>query len=362
MLFTPITLRSVTFANRIAVAPMCQYSAVDGRPGDWHMMHLGSLAISGAGLAIVEATGVEPQGRISPADTGLYDDATEAAFARVLAFCRSIGPTKWGIQLAHAGRKASTRPPWFGGGPVDGPEAWRPDGPSALAYLDSWPTPAALDEAGLARVRAAFGAAATRATRLGFEYVEVHGAHGYLLHSFLSPLTNLRTDAWGGDLERRMRFPLECFAAVRDAVPQDIPVTMRISATDWVEGGWDVEQSIAFARALKARGCDAIHVSSGGLRHDQKIVPGHGYQTDFAAAIRAGAAMPVIAVGQITEPIQAETILRTGQADMVALARAMLWDPRWPWHAALALGAEVTPPAAYARAHPSLARTPFVRR
>jgi NADPH2 dehydrogenase len=361
-LFTPFALRGATFPNRIVVAPMCQYSAVDGVPGDWHLVHLGQFAMGGPGLIVIEATGVSPEGRITPGCTGLWSDAQEAAFARVAAFCRSVGPAKLGVQLAHAGRKASTAAPWLGGGPLEGPEAWTTVAPSPIPYLPGWPEPQALDLAGLARLRAGFASAAGRAARLGFDYVEVHAAHGYLLHAFLSPLTNRRTDAYGGALENRMRFPLEVVEAVRAATPDDRPVAVRVSASDWIEGGWDLGQTVAFAEALKARGCDAIHVSSGGLRQDQQIVTGPGYQTGFAAEIRRRAAIPVIAVGQITEPLQAETVLRTGQADMVALARGMLWDPRWAWRAAVALGAEAPTPPQYLRANPALRATPFVRR
>ena len=361
-LFSPLAMRGVTFPNRVMVAPMCQYSAQDGVPGDWHLMHLGQFALGGVGLLVVEATGVEPEGRITHACTGLYDDATEEGFARVLGFCRRVGDAPLGVQLSHAGRKGSTRAPWLGGGPLTGSEAWTPEAPSAVPYLDGWAPPRAMDAAALDRVRAAFGGSAARAALLGFDYVEVHAAHGYLLHEFLSPLTNRRDDAYGGSLEARMRFPLECFDAVRAATPDDRPVAVRVSATDWIEGGWDLEQTVAFAEALKARGCDAIHVSSGGLRQDQKIETGPGYQTDLAAEIRRRVGSPVIAVGQITEPLQAETILRTGQADMVALARGLLWDPRWVWRAAVALGAEVALPAPYARCNPAMRAKPFVTR
>ncbi|MEM8662517.1 MAG: NADH:flavin oxidoreductase/NADH oxidase [Pseudomonadota bacterium] len=361
-LFSPFTLRGVTFDNRVAVAPMCQYSAKDGTPGDWHHMHLGQYAISGAGLVIIEATGVEANGRITPVCTGLYSDENEAAFARILEYCRATGPAKFGIQLGHAGRKASTVAPWEGGGRVTGPEAWDPDAPSPVPYLDGWEPPHALDEAGLARIRGAFGTSAKRAARLGLSFLELHCAHGYLLHEFLSPLTNHRTDSYGGSLENRMRFPLECFEAARAAFPDDAPVAVRLSATDWIDGGWDLASSIALSKALKAAGCDIIHVSSGGLRQDQAIKTGAGYQTDFAADIRREAQIPTIAVGQITEPLQAETIVRTGQADMVALARAFLWNPRWVWHAALALDAELALPAPYARCHPGLRAKPFVKR
>jgi 2,4-dienoyl-CoA reductase-like NADH-dependent reductase (Old Yellow Enzyme family) len=349
-------------ANRIMVAPMCQYSARDGTVGDWHLMHLGQFALAGPGLLVIEATGIEPEGRITPSCTGLYSDDNEEAFARVVAFCREIGAAKLGIQLNHAGRKGSTVAPWLGGGPIEGPEAWTPEAPSAIPYLEGWAPPRALDAAGLSRIRGAFAQAAGRAARLGLDYLEIHAAHGYLLHQFLSPLTNRRDDAYGGSPENRMRFPLECFDAAREVFPEDRPVSVRLSATDWIEGGWDLEQSVAFATALKARGCDAIHVSSGGLRQDQRIEAGPGYQTDLAAEIRRRAGITTIAVGQITDPIQAETIVRTGQADMVALARGMLWDPRWVWKAALALGAELELPAPYARCNPALRATPFVKR
>ena len=362
-LFSPFELRSLRLANRITVAPMCQYSAVDGVPGDWHLMHLGHLALAGPGLLIAEATAVTPTGRITPDCTGLWSDEQEAAFARVVAFCRGLGGAGLGIQLAHAGRKASTRAPWLDGGPLTPDEgAWQPVAPSALPYLPHWATPEALDTAGLAELCRAFAAAARRAARLGFDLVEIHAAHGYLLHTFLSPLSNRRSDAFGGSLTGRMRFPLEVFEAVRAAFPAERPVTVRLSASDWVEAGWDVEQSAVFVRELKALGCDLVHVSSGGLVQEQRIRTGPGYQTGFAAEIRRRAGLPVMACGQITEPAQAETLLRTDQADLVALARAMLWDPRWVWRAAVALGEETPLPPAYARAHPALAAMPFVRR
>jgi 2,4-dienoyl-CoA reductase-like NADH-dependent reductase (Old Yellow Enzyme family) len=361
-LFSPLTLRAATFANRVVVAPMCQYSADDGSVGDWHLMHLGQFALSGPGLLMVEATGIEPTGRITLDCTGLYSDANEAAFARVLDFCRSLSDVKLGIQLNHAGRKGSTVAPWLGGGPIDGPDAWPTEAPSAIPYLEGWTPPRALDAAGMARIRKAFAQAAGRAARLGFDYLEIHAAHGYLLHQFLSPLTNRRDDAYGGTLENRMRFPLECFEAARGTFPADRPAGVRLSATDWIGGGWDLEQSVVFAAALAARGCDVIHVSSGGLRQDQRITTGPGYQTGFASEIRRRAAIPTIAVGEITEPLQAETIVRSGQADLVALARGMLWDPRWIWKAALALGAELELPPPYARCNPALRAKPFVKR
>jgi 2,4-dienoyl-CoA reductase-like NADH-dependent reductase (Old Yellow Enzyme family) len=361
-LFSPLTLRGVTFPNRVTVAPMCQYMATDGVIGDWHLVHLGQFAQSGPGLIYVEATGVEPEGRISPGCPSLHDDATEAAFANVVRFVRSVGVSKIGIQLAHAGRKASTLPPWEGGGWVAAPRGWQTSAPSALPYLDGWPEPQALDQAGLERVKAAFAQAARRADRAGFDVVEIHAAHGYLLHQFLSPVTNRRTDAYGGSLEARMRFPLEVFRAVRAAFPKDKPVMVRLSASDWIEGGWDLAQSVAFCAALKEAGCDMVDVSSGGIAQHQKIVTGPGYQVRFAETIRREAGIATMAVGQITEAHQAETIVASGQADMVSLARGMLWDPRWCWHASVALGAEIGMPAPYARANPALRGTPFVTR
>lgn len=362
-LFSPFRLREVTFPNRVTVAPMCQYSATDGTPGDWHLMHLGHLALGGAGLLICEATGVSAEGRITPDCTGLYSDQNETAFARITAFCRTLGPLKLGIQLGHSGRKGSTRAPWLDGGPLTQAEgAWEPPAPSAVPYLDGWAPPRALDAVGLGSVKADFVQAAERAARIGFDLVELHAAHGYLLHQFLSPITNRRSDDYGGSLEGRMRFPLEVFAAVRAVFPAERPVTVRLSATDWIDGGWDVAQSEVFCKALKALGCDLVHVTSGGLDQRQEIATGPGYQVEMAARLREAAGVPVMAVGQITDPIQAETIVRTGQADMVALARGMLWDPRWVWKAAVTLGAELELPAPYARANPALRAKPFVKR
>lgn len=359
LLFSPFKLRSVELANRIVVAPMCQYSASDGTVGDWHLMHLGQFAVSGAGAIFVEATGVEPEGRITPGCVGLYSDDNEEALARVLHFCRGNGPARLGIQLAHAGRKASSRVPWKGGTPLPAEEgAWQTVAPSAIPFAGNWHTPQALDGAGLKRVKAAFVQAAERARRLGFDMIEVHAAHGYLLHQFLSPISNRRTDSYGGSPENRMRFPLEVFEAVRGVWPEDRALGVRFSATDWIEGGWDLEGSIAFAQALKQRGCDFVDVSSGGLSPAQQIVNGAGYQTGFAAEVRRATGLATIAVGRITDPVQAETILRTGQADMVALARGMLFDPRWPWHAAVTLGGQATFPPQYQRAHPSLIGEP----
>lgn len=361
-LFTPLQLGGLTIPNRIVVSPMCQYAATDGVPGKWHLAHLGQFAMSGPGTIFVEATGVEPQGRITPGCTGLYDDACEAAFTDIVSFMKSIGDVRVGIQLSHAGRKGSTVAPWEGGGLIEGEGAWITDAPSDVPYLPGWPSPRAMDEAGLLRVRDAFVDAAKRADRAGFDLIELHVAHGYLLHQFLSPITNRRDDQYGGSVENRMRYPLEVFNAVRQIFPAEKPIMVRLTATDWIEGGWDMEGSLAFAKALKQAGCDIVDVTSGGLDQRQKITTGPGYQVGFAETIRREVDMPVIAVGQITDPVQAETIIATGQADLVALARGMLWDPRWTWKAALELGAEIALPAPYARCNPALAATPFVKR
>ena len=361
-LFSPITLRGVTIPNRVTVSPMCQYSAREGVPQDWHLVHLGHFAMSGPGLIFTEATGVEPEGRITLGCTGLYDDATEDAFARIVKFIKSVGEIAVGIQLGHAGRKGSTIEPWLGGGMIEGDGAWTPDAPSAVPYLPGWPAPEPMDDSALLRVKQAFVDATRRADRAGFDIVQLHVAHGYLLHQFLSPVTNKRNDGYGGSLAGRMRYPLEIFSAVRDAFPGEKSVMVRLSATDWIKGGWDIEQSVEFCRALKDLGCDMVDVTSGGIDQAQKIVTGPGYQTEFSARIRAETGMPTMSVGQITEPVQAETILRTGQADMVALARAMLWDPRWTWKAAVALDEEIALPAPYARCNPKLRATPFVSR
>jgi 2,4-dienoyl-CoA reductase-like NADH-dependent reductase (Old Yellow Enzyme family) len=353
-LFQPLKIGSLELENRIVIAPMCQYSATEGSAGDWHTIHLGHLALSGAALLIIEATAVLEEGRITPTDLGLYSDANEAALARVLAAVRAHSTIKIGMQLAHAGRKASSRAPWDGGQqiPADDAQGWVATAPSAIPHSPGEEAPLALDAAGLARVRDGFALAAQRAARLGMEALEIHCAHGYLLHEFLSPLANQREDAYGGSLENRMRFPLEVFDAVRAAFPADRPVWVRLSATDWVDGGWDLDSSVAFAQALKARGCAAIHVSTGGVSPQQKIPLGAGYQVPFAARIKAAVGLPTIAVGLITEAEQAETIVATGEADAVALARAMLYDPRWPWHAAARLGAKVRAPKQYWRSQP----------
>jgi 2,4-dienoyl-CoA reductase-like NADH-dependent reductase (Old Yellow Enzyme family) len=353
-LFSPISLGHLQLKNRIIIAPMCQYSADEGSATAWHMMHLGHLALSGAGMLIIEATAVEPEGRISPDDLGLWSDANEAALAEVLQAVRRHSPMPISIQLAHAGRKASTRVPWEGGRSIHShePRGWRTVAPSAVPFAEHDETPVALDAAGLQRIRDAFAAATRRSARLGLDSIEIHAAHGYLLHQFLSPLSNLREDAYGGSLENRLRFPLEIFDIVRQNFPAEKPVGVRVSATDWVDGGWDVEQTVAFAHELKKRGCAYIDVSSGGLSAQQKIVLGPGYQVPFAEQVRREAGMPTMAVGLITEAEQAEEIIASGEADMVALARGILYDPRWPWHAAAKLGAQVDAPPQYWRSQP----------
>lgn len=360
-LFQPIQLAGLSMSNRIVIAPMCQYSAEDGSATDWHMIHLGQLALGGAGLLILEATAVEPEGRITPGDLGLYSDANEQALARVVAAIRRYSPIKLGIQINHAGRKASSRAPWDGGAqiPPDASHGWHAVAPSAIPHTQGEVPPVALDAAGLARVREGFAHTARRALRLGLDMIELHGAHGYLLHQFLSPLSNQRCDAYGGSLENRMRFPLEVFDAVRSAVPRAVPISMRVSAMDWIDGGWDLDQTVAFAKALQARGCDIMHVSTGGLSPAQAIPLSAGYQVPFAARVREATGMPTIAVGLITEAAQAEAILQEGSADMVALARGMLYDPRWAWHAAAELGGQVSAPPQYWRCQPRAQKTLF---
>ncbi len=351
-LFSPLTLREVTFRNRVFVSPMCQYSSRDGLPTDWHLVHLGSRAVGGAGLVMVEATAVSPEGRISPDDSGLWSDAHTQAFRRIAAFVREQGAVP-GVQIAHAGRKASTSVPWRGSGAVGAERGgWQPIAPSAIPFSETYPMPRAMGPQDLEAVRGQFAAAARRAAEAGFEVVEIHMAHGYLLHEFLSPLSNRRTDGYGGSLANRMRFPLEVARAVREAWPARFPLFVRISATDWVEGGWDLQGSLELAGLLKVVGVDLVDCSSGGQVANARIPFGPGYQTPFAAAIRRGVGVAVGAVGMITEPAQAEQIVATGQADAVLMAREMLRDPYWPLRAARALGAEAPWPPQYLRAKP----------
>ncbi len=351
LLFTPLRLRSLELANRIQVSPMCQYSAVDGSMNDWHLMHYGSLALSGAGLMVMEATHVTAQGRITHGCSGLYSDDNEASLARVLRFCRAHSDIAIGVQLGHAGRKASSERPWEGRGSLKaGAEPWPVAGASAVPFAEDWPVPAALDPAGMRAVREAFVRSTERAAALGFDLVELHSAHGYLLSTFLSPLSNRRSDAYGGSLENRMRFPLETFEAMRAAWPAERPMGVRIHGSDWIDGGWGIEDAVAYAAALKARGCDYVTVSSGGVAPSAQIPVGPGYQVPLAEVVRRETGLVTCAVGMVTGAAQAEAILAQGRADQVALARAMLFNKHWPWAAAAALGETIRLPAPYSRA------------
>lgn len=350
-LFSPLELRGLSFKNRIAVSPMCQYSSEDGFPADWHLVHLGSRAIGGAAMVMMEAAAVEARGRITPADMGIWKDDHAAALEQVAMFLRKHGSAA-GIQLAHAGRKASTRVPWEGGAAIASgePGGWVTVAPSPIPFHDGDPPPAELTRAEIRGLVDAFAAAAVRARKAGFQVVEIHGAHGYLIHEFLSPLANHRSDEYGGSFDNRIRFALEVVRAVRSVWPGDFPVWLRISCTDWVDGGWDLDQSIELARRVRPLGIDLIDCSSGGMVPGARIPLAPGYQVAFAGKIRRDAEIPTGAVGLITEPQQAEAIVESGQADMVLLARAMLRDPYWPLHAARALGVRPERPVQYGRA------------
>jgi 2,4-dienoyl-CoA reductase-like NADH-dependent reductase (Old Yellow Enzyme family) len=354
-LFTPIQLGGITLPNRIVVSPMCQYSASDGAMSDWHIVHLGSFAVSRAGLMIIEATGVTREGRISHGCTGLYSDLNEAAMSRAVQVYRGITSAPIGVQLAHAGRKASTQVPWAGGKPLPAGESpWQTVAPSALPFAEGWHVPHELSTDEIRGVADAFAAAAARALRIGLDLVELHSAHGYLLHQFLSPLTNKRSDRYGGSLENRLRAPLEIARALRDAWPTERALGARITASDWAPGGFEAADAAVYARELKAIGFDYVCVSSGaGVSHARiKVEP--GYQVGFAEQVRRQAQLPVMAVGMIADPQQAEDILAAGRADMVALARGMLDDPRWVWHAAERFGVKLDFPPQYRRAHHEL--------
>lgn len=352
-LFSSMRLGDLRLDNRIVVAPMCQYSAVDGTPGAWHQMHLGNLAASGAGLVILEATAVTPDGRITPNCLGLYSEDNRRALGRIVEGIRTYSKTPLAIQLAHAGRKASSAIPWKGGQLLSVEAGgWIPYAPSPLPHLDTEPAPHALSLDALTEIREAFVLAAKRAVSIGLDAIELHAAHGYLLHQFLSPLSNIRSDNYGGSLKNRLRYVLEIFDALRGAVPPHIPVGVRVSATDWVEGGWDLAGTLELAAALRVRECAWIHVSTGGLSPKQKIEAKPGFQLPFAEAVRQSSGLPVIGVGLITDAHQAEEAIASGQCDLVALARAFLWDPHWGWHAAAALGATVNVPEQYWRSHP----------
>ncbi len=350
-LFDPFQQRSLCLRNRIAVSPMCQYSAPDGVPTDWHLVHLGSRAVGGAAVVFTEAAAVSAPGRISPDDAGIWNDAQADGWRRITAFVRDQGAAP-GIQLAHAGRKASTAAPWLGGKPLpaDDPRAWQPVAPSAIAFDAGYVVPRALDPGGIAQVIADFRAAAQRALDAGFELVEIHAAHGYLLHEFLSPLSNLRDDAYGGTFDNRSRILREVVVAIREVWPERLPLWLRISATDWADGGWEIEQSIALARQLAPLGVDLVDCSSGGLVPHVQIPTGPGYQVPFAARVRREAGVASGAVGLITTGAQADAIIAEGEADVVLLAREMLRDPYFPRRAADALGCKLTPPPQYGRA------------
>jgi NADPH2 dehydrogenase len=354
-LFSPISLADLTLSNRIVVSPMCQYSANDGVASDWHLTHLGMLANSGAGLVVAEMTDVERHGRISHGCLGLYSDACEAALERVVAHCHRIGTAKIAVQLAHAGRKGSARMPWEGRElGTAAPDPWPTMAPSAVPFGADWATPRAMTLEDIERVREAFAAAARRAVRVGFDAIEMHMAHGYLLHSFVSPLSNRRNDEYGGTLEGRMRFPLEVARTVRAAVPKGIPVGARITGTDWVEGGLTGNDAVVFAGALKAEGLDYVDVSSGAITAEAQRAPTPGFNVPFAEQVKRETGIATRTVGLIATPKQAEAIVAEDKADMVALGRAFLDDPHWGWHAALALGAEVARPKQYLRAAPKM--------
>lgn len=354
-LFTPFTLRGVELQNRIAVSPMCQYMAEDGNANDWHLMHLGQFSMGAAGLVITEATHVSAVGRISHRCLGLYSDDNEAALKRVVDFCRHYGVAKLGIQLAHAGRKGAAHTPAEGGKPLAADEnPWTTVAPSALPFAPGWHVPQAMTKAVLTEVKQQFVDAAKRAARIGFDLIELHVGHGYLLHEFLSPISNQRDDEYGGSTQNRIRYPLEVFEAVRAVWPKDRALGVRVSATDWIDGGWTLEETVVFAKALKALGCDFIDATSGQIDPRQKIPFAPGYNVPFAEKIRKEAGIPTMSVGMITHAAQAEGIVAGGHADLVAIARGMMDDPRWAWHAARELGAETAYSPNYQRCHPSV--------
>ncbi len=346
-------MRGLTLANRIVVEPMTQFSADEGVAGDWHIMHLGQFAVSGAALVLTESCYVEAIARNNPSSLALYTDEQEVAIGRINEFFHHHGNAAFGVQLCHGGRKASSRPHWDGGGKLNFDQGgYEAVAPSPIAIRDGWPVPRELKISEIQDIISMFRNSALRAERAGLDLIELHFAHGYLVHEFLSPKTNRRHDLYGGSLDNRLRLATEIFEAVRDVWPDDRPLGVRVSATDWVDGGWDVDDTIVLAKRLDSLGCDFIDVSSGGLMPDQKIITGPGYQTRFAAAVKANVEMKVITVGQITEPRQAEEILRTNQADLIGVARIMLFNPHWPWKAAFELGADVWYPKQYERAHP----------
>jgi 2,4-dienoyl-CoA reductase-like NADH-dependent reductase (Old Yellow Enzyme family) len=352
-LFTPLQIGTRTLSNRVTIAPMCQYSAINGSMTDWHLMHLGSLAISGASMLVIEMTGVTPQAHITPYCVGLYSDANEAAMKRVVDYVRGISTIQIGVQLAHAGRKGSAHRAWEGHGPLQPDEgAWQTQAPSAVPLAAGWPVPQAMSTTDMQQLTEAFVQAAQRAARIGLDFIEIHSTHGYLLSEFLSPLSNKRNDEYGGSLENRMRFPLDVFRAVRAVFPADRFVGAKISGSDFVDGGFTPDEAVVYARALKAEGCAYVTVSGGGVVLDAKIPVSPGYQVPFAERVKKECGITTGAVGLITDPQQAEAIIANGQADFISLARAMLFNPRWPQHAAVALGVEVDYPPQYQRAAP----------
>jgi 2,4-dienoyl-CoA reductase-like NADH-dependent reductase (Old Yellow Enzyme family) len=362
-LFSPITLRGLTLPNRVVVSPMCQYASNDGSATDWHLMHLGNFSLGAAGLVIAEMTNVNAVGRISLKCAGLYSDDNEAASRRVVDFCRTYGVAKLGVQLGHAGRKGSTMPPGAGGKPLKPEEgAWETVAPSAIPFGEGWHTPRAMTKDDIKQTVDDYVAATQRAERIGYDLIELHGGHGYLVHQFMSPLSNQRTDEYGGSLENRMRFPLEVFAAIRATWPKDKPMGIRISATDWVDGGWAPDDAVALARELKKRGCDYIDVSSGQLDPRQKIPFAPHYNTPFAEKIKRESGIPTMSVGMITGAREAEDIVASGKADLICLARGAMWDPRWAWHAAEELGAETPYAPKTMPCHPSMRPQVFPNR
>jgi NADPH2 dehydrogenase len=358
-LFSPFRLRDLTIDNRIVVSPMCQHSATDGYANDWHMLHLGTLAVSNAGLVMVESTAVERDGRISHGCLGLWSDAHEGALARVVAACGKLGNTRLGIQLSHAGRKGSSQRPWEGGRALTPPEgAWNTISPSAVAFDEHGPAPSAIEADDMERIVESFTAATRRAARIGFDLAELHTAHGYLLHSFLSPIANRRNDAFGGTLENRMRFPLRVFESVRASWPTTKPLGARITGTDWLDGGLTIADACRFAAELKARGCDYVCITSGGIVQKAPIPYAPGYMASLAAHVRREAGIATRAVGYISDPLLANDIIARGDADMIAVGRGFLDDPRWVWHAAAALGETITYPPQYEKTRPAVWRRP----
>jgi 2,4-dienoyl-CoA reductase-like NADH-dependent reductase (Old Yellow Enzyme family) len=356
-------MRGLTLPNRIVVSPMCQYASVDGSATDWHLMHLGSFSLGSAGLLMAEMTNVNPAGRITHKCAGMWSDENEAALKRVHDFCRTFGVAKLGVQLAHAGRKGSATPPAAGGKALTADEnAWVTEAPSALPYDQGWPAPRALTKNDIARMFDVFAAAARRIDRVGFDVIELHGGHGYLLHQFMSPLSNRRDDEYGGGFENRIRFPLEVFKAVRAAFAEDKPVGIRVSATDWVDGGWTPEETVKLARALKALGCDYMDVSSGGLDPRQQIPLAPAYQVPFGETVRKETGIKTMSVGLITEARLAEDIIASGKADFVALGRGIMYDPRWAWHAAEELGVEAPYAPKMMACHPKMRPQVFPKR